>query len=149
MVVRGGLGGTIAMTPIHRTPLFFAQLLVVACYRCGAVISVSKTKTATRACRFNGAMAAPLSSFQDALSARPFRNTLSLHRWHPLSDPRLPFDDIAGRWLRASRTTLAGVSPACDSERQRQCPAPPASPVQPPSPLRMLRSGPHPQRFYS
>ncbi|KAL3220724.1 hypothetical protein MRX96_005168 [Rhipicephalus microplus] len=41
------------MTPTYRTLLFFAQLLVVACCHCGAVIRVSRTTTATRAYRFN------------------------------------------------------------------------------------------------
>ncbi|KAL3195948.1 hypothetical protein MRX96_045439 [Rhipicephalus microplus] len=88
-------------------------------------------------------MTAPLSSFREALSARPVRDTLSLHPWDSLSDPRLPFDTVAGRWLRRSRTTYVGLSPVSDPQRQRQCPAPAASLVQLPSPMRILRPGPH------
>ncbi|XP_075737306.1 uncharacterized protein LOC142776840 [Rhipicephalus microplus] len=92
-------------------------------------------------------MAAPLSSFREALSARPVRDILSLHPWDPLPGPRLPFDNNAGWWLRPSRTTFAGLSPASDPERQRQCPASAALPVQPPLPMRMLRPGPHTLNF--
>ncbi|KAL3214648.1 hypothetical protein MRX96_034809 [Rhipicephalus microplus] len=91
-----GLGGLVTMTPAHRTPLFFAQLLIVACCHRGAIVRVCRTATATRAYPFKGAMAAPLSSFWEAFSARPVRDTPSLHPQDPLSGLQLPFDNIAG-----------------------------------------------------
>ncbi|KAL1467746.1 hypothetical protein MTO96_041956, partial [Rhipicephalus appendiculatus] len=134
------------MTPTDRTPLFFGQLLVMAYCPCGAVMNASATATATRAYRFSDAMAGPLSFFREASSARLVGDTMSLRPWDPPST-RLPFDDIADQWLRPSRTTFAGLSPASDPGRQRLCPVPAASPARPLSLLRMLRPGPHTLNF--
>ncbi|KAL1442983.1 hypothetical protein MTO96_030490, partial [Rhipicephalus appendiculatus] len=82
------------MTPTGRKPLFFAQLLVMACCPCGAVMNASTTVTATRAYRFSDAMAGALSSFREASSARLVGDTMSLRPWDPPST-RLPFDDNA------------------------------------------------------
>ncbi|KAL1470082.1 hypothetical protein MTO96_040681, partial [Rhipicephalus appendiculatus] len=76
-----GFGSTVAMTPTGRTPLFFAQLLVMACCPCGAVMNASATVTATRAYRFSDAMARTAVVFPGGLvcaSCRRYHESSSM-----------------------------------------------------------------------
>ncbi|KAL3196641.1 hypothetical protein MRX96_015411 [Rhipicephalus microplus] len=137
-----GSGGTIAMTPTHHTPLSFVQLLVMACWSCGAITSASAAMTATRAHRFGNIMAGPSSSFRKASSARLVGDSMRVRPWNPPSGPRPLLDDYAGERLCHPMTTSAGHSLASDAVHQQWCLAPAALPVRPPTVLRMLRPGP-------